>query len=241
MARQLIRRYGGTVSGWTDDEQQQHPQACPPGCGGGGLKRRRSGRDATGAFGDEQMESALEIMRWHALEDVGRSDFAAFGRKLSWQQLAQGCVVRVAGDLVQLAGLRRAVEWSDLLAQRLEARRAASVRTTKETSEAISTLHALGRSLWELDRLRDGRRVADVDGALGRASVVRRRWVDASTLVPSVRPRTAELERLVREATERVVQGAESAGTKAVARRVQAQWAARPAEGRGERVMWDSD
>ena len=97
--------------------------------------------------------------------------------------------------------------------------------------------------LRELERLRDGAHVTDVIGALGRASVVKRRWEAAASLAPSVRPRTPELVRLVREAVGSVLRGQASAGTKAAAQRVQAQWAPRPAapQERGERIAWDSD
>ena len=49
------------------------------------------------------------------------------------------------------------------------------MRTTNETQQAIGTLHALGVCLREFERLRDGAHVADVIGALGRASVVCRK------------------------------------------------------------------
>ena len=85
--------------------------------------------------------------------------------------------------------------------------------------------------------------MADVIGALGRASVVKRRWEAAAALAPSVRPRTPELVRLVREAVGSVLRGQASAGTKAAAQRVEAQWAPRPVppQERGERIAWDSD
>ena len=62
-----------------------------------------------------------------------------------------------------------------------------------------------------------------------------------------MRPRTSELVRLVREAMGSVLRGQASAGTKAAAQRLQAQWEPRPAapsapsEERGERIAWDSD
>ena len=72
-------------------------------------------------------------------------------------------------------------------------------------------------------------------------SVVRRRWEAVGALAPSVCRRTPSLERLVQDAVGSVLRGQASAGTKAAAQRLQAQWAPRPAEGRGERVVWDSD
>ena len=196
------------------------------------------------AFTDGEMAAALELMSRQTSQELEGADFTPFGRKLSWQhQLAQGCVVRLAADLLQLRGVAQAAEWADLLHHRLEARRAASVRTTNETQQAIDTLHALGVCLRELERLRDGAHVADVIGALGRASVVKRRWEAAAALAPSVRPRTSELVRLLREAVGSVLRGQASAGTKAAAQRLQAQWAPRPAapQERGERIAWDSD
>ena len=167
-----------------------------------------------GAFDDAEVAAALETMSRQTSQELDGADFAPFGRKLSWQQLAQGCVVRLASDLLQLRDVQRAAEWADLLHHRLQARRAASVRTTTETQEAIDTLYALGVCLRELVRLRDGAHVADTVGALGRASVVRGRYDAASSLVPSVRPRSSELERLVRGAADAVLRGQASDGTK---------------------------
>ena len=72
---------------------------CPPGCKPV-KKRKRRDREPMGAFTDAEMAAALEIMSRQTSQALEGADFAPFGRKLSWQQLAQGCVVRVAADLL---------------------------------------------------------------------------------------------------------------------------------------------
>ena len=242
LTERLMRYRSSDESSATEEHEPEPRVVCPPGCKPV-KKRKRRDREPMDAFTDGEMAAALEITSRQTSQELEGADFTPFGRKLSWQQLAQGCVVRLAADLLQLRGVAQAAEWADLLHHRLEARRAASVRTTNETQQAIDTLHALGVCLRELERLRDGAHVADVIGALGRASVVKRRWEAAAALAPSVRPRTPELVRLVREAVGSVLRGQASPGTKAAAQRVEAQWAPRPAppQERGERIAWDSD
>ena len=85
------------------------------------------------------MAAALELISRQTSQALEGADFTPFGRKLSWQQLAQGCVVRLAADLLQLRDVAQAAEWADLLYHRLETRRAASVRTTNERRSRPST------------------------------------------------------------------------------------------------------
>ena len=175
LTKRLMRYRSSDESSATEEHDPEPRVVCPPGCKPV-KKRKRRDREPMGAFTDAEMAAALELMSRQTSQALEGADFTPFGRKLSWQQLAQGCVVRLAADLLQLRGVSQAAEWADLLHHRLEARRAASVRTTNETQQAIYMLHALGVCLRELERLRDGAHVADVIGALGRASVVKRRW-----------------------------------------------------------------
>ena len=240
----LLSTYRGSTRSESSDEQDENDPAalvCPPGCRP--VRKRKRRDDPIGAFSDSEMSAALSAMSLQKSQDLEHADFAPFGRKLSWQQLAQGCISRLASDLLQLHDVPRAAEWADLLHHSLEARRSASVRTTTQTQDAIHTLFSMGVRVSPVERLRDGACVADTIGALGRASVVKRRWEAAAALAPIVRPRTSSLVRLVRDAAGSVLRGSASAGTKVAAQRLQNQWASRPSPSpsQGERVVWDSD
>ena len=160
LTERLMRYRSSDESSATEEHEPEPRVVCPPGCKPV-KKRKRRDREPMGAFTDAEMAAALEIMSRQTSQALEGADFTPFGRKLSWQQLAQGCVVRLAADLLQLWGVAQAAEWADLLHHRLEARRAASVRTTNETQQAIDTLHAMGVCLRELERLRDGVPVAE--------------------------------------------------------------------------------
>ena len=73
--------------------------------------------------------------------------------------------------------------------------------------------------------------VRDVDGALGRLSVIMRRWRAVQSLAPHATPRTDDLVRMVKSAVDIVLASNVTESTKAQARRLWSQWcpAARPA------------
>ena len=194
------------------------------------------------AFSDEQLASALELMQTNDMKELrARGDFRAFGKRLTWVKLADGCIARLATDLLELRGVRSVREDADLLRRRLETRRAAGVRTPMCTQSAISTLHGVAVSVRELEILSGGGRVADLDGALGRLTVVLPGWRALMQLAPRARARTDEVSRMAKSAIDAVKHSRASEGTKAFAQRLQAQWCAVPRPERGERVEWDSD
>ena len=89
--------------------------------------------------------------------------------------------------------------------------------------------------------LRDGVMVPDVQKTLGRATGLRGRFLEElSPLNPDIRPRTNELEAVIKSAFEAVLRANVSEGAKALARRTMAQWT-KCSEPRGERITWDSD
>ena len=54
-------------------------------------------------YDNEQIEAALELLGVNSLHDLSRQNFSAFGKKQSWIQLANGCIARLAADLLSLA------------------------------------------------------------------------------------------------------------------------------------------
>ena len=196
------------------------------------------------AFNDEQVASALELMQTNDLTELKRrGDFRAFGKRLTWVKLADGCIARLATDLLELRDVKSVREDADLLRRRLETRRASGVRTPACTQSAISTVHAVAVTVRELEILSGGGEVPDLDGALGRLTVVMPRWRALLQLAPRARARTDELARMVAAVIDKVKHSRASEGTKAFAQRLHAQWCAvpRPAAERGEKVQWDSD
>ena len=187
------------------------------------------------------MDAALDLMRTNGLNALKREDFSAFGRRLSWVKLADGVVERLATDLLELEDVRGVKERADLLRRRLEARREVQgIRTPSRTQTAILDLHAASVVVDDLHTLSGGDLVRDVDGALGRLSVIMRRWRAVSSLAPHARARTDDIARMVRAAIDTVMRSKVPEGTKAHARRVWAQWCpSRPLQ--GTPVQWDSD
>ena len=180
-------------------------------------------------------------MQINGLTELERADFSAFeGKKLSWAHLAKGCVARISSQLLHLSSLREASENADLLHHRLESRRAQSVRTNETANSILAVYHA-ARSLNELNQMANGTLPHDIDGSISRCTVVRRRFLALTPYAPDIRPRTVDLERLVKSALETVLKSTLSEGTKAMARRALNQWTVCEDSQRGERVCWDSD
>jgi hypothetical protein len=214
-------------------ESVSESEGCPPGCK---PKRKRE----TSTFTASQVDAALDLMSTNSLSELDKADFSAFGKKLSWAHLANGCVQRLAGDALQMRDLRAVSERAALLHNRLEVRRSLKIRTTQPTQNAIETLYAVTQSMSELYRLRDGLSVPDVQNAIGRAMVLKRRFLHLTEHNTDVRPRTNELEALVKSAIEAVLRADVSEGTKSFARRSLQQWTA-CSQPQGERVAFDSD
>ena len=130
-----------------------------------------------------------------------------------------------------------------LLHARLEARRALGVRTPRDTQQAIGLVHKASETLCELQSLRDGDGLRDLDGAIGRASVMRQRWKLLAALAPGVAAQTSRMESLLRSGLEAVATRRDALeGSKALARRALLGVAGRGPEGgaaQGERVAWD--
>ena len=239
LARQLaMYRSGNTTD--TDESRTDSTEfedaVCPPGC-----KPAKRKRDTPSTFSVAQVDTALDLMTINGLSELERADFTVFGRKLSWAHLAQGCLRRLAADTLQMSRDLRAVsERADLLHNRLNARRSQKIRTPQNIQDGIDSLYAVTQTIRELLRLRDGVMVADVQKTLGRATGLRRRFLELSPLNPDIRPRTNDLEALIKSAFEAVLRANVSEGTKALARRNMAQWT-KCSEPRGERITWDSD
>ena len=237
LVRRLVTYRSSDVS---EDEEEITPQwECPPGC----KPTRKRQRDAGQAvFSTEQVDAAIELMTINGLTELERADFSAFdNKKMSWAALAKKCATRLAGDVLQLRDINAVSERVDLLHHRSDVRRAQGVRTTNDTQQAIDGLYATSKGLKEVSKLSSGTLIQDVDGALGRAMVLRRRFATLASLAPDIRPRLVELERIVKKAIETVLRAPVSDGTKAVAKRALNQWTACDPEPEGERVSWDSD
>lgn len=193
-------------------------------------------------FSEAQVDAALDLLQTNELNALKRGDFSAFGKQVSWVKLADGVVERLATDLLELKGVQDVKERADLLRRRLEARRATKgARTPSRTQAAILVLHAASVGVHDLETLSGGSLVRDVDGALGRLSVIMRSWRDVASLAPHTTPRTEDVVRMVKSAIDTVLQSNVSEGTKAHARRVWAQWCPAPRSAQGTRVQWDSD
>lgn len=200
-------------------------------------------RAVTKPYTDEQLEVALDLMTYNSLAELGRQHFSVFGRKQSWVQLANGCIQRLATDLLLLTGIRETAERCDLLYNRLETRREAKVRTPNETQNSIQTLNLLRVCLRDLYSLSTGRKVVDVERAVGRAQMVMNTWRSVASLVPTVNPNTDALIDMLKSAMENVIQddSALDSSVKAVARRVLLQFSGGVVKAPGEQVSWDSD
>ena len=156
-----------------------------------------------GGAGGRGARSRLQTKELNALK---RGDFNAFGKQVSWVKLADGVVERLATDLLELKGVQDVKERADLLRRRLEARRATKgARTPSRTQAAILVLHAASVGVHDLETLSGGSLVRDVDGALGRLSVIMRSWRDVASLAPHTTPRTEDVVRMVKSAIDTVL------------------------------------
>ena len=125
---------------------------------------------------------------------------------------------------------------------RLETRREAKVRTPNETQNSIHTLNLLRVCLRDLYNLSIGRKVGDLERAVGKVQMVMNTWKSVSSLVPAGSPRTDALIEMVKLGMENVVQdGSASDSVKAVARRVVVQFSVSGVKVPGEQVSWDID
>ena len=140
-------------------------------------------RGITKLYSDEQLETALDLMMYNSLAELGKQDFSVFGKKQSWVQLATGCVQRLAADLLLLTDIRTTIKRCDLLHNRFETRRAAKIRTPNQTQSNIQTLNLLRTYLRDIHHLSTGRDVLDIERAIGRAQTVMNTWRSASSLV----------------------------------------------------------
>ena len=241
LARRLTHYRSGNSSD-TDqsrtDSTEFEQEQCPPGC-----KPEKRKRSTPQTFTVSQVDAALDLMSINGLSDLERADFSAIGRKMSWAHLAEGALRRLAGDVLQMKDLRAVSERADLLHHRLETRRSQKIRTTQSTQDAIDLLYSVTQVLRDLLTLREGVMTSDVQRAIGRATGLRSRFLQLSALTPDIRPRTNELEALVKSAFEGVLKANVSEGTETLARKSLQQWSQCLArsEPRGERVTWDSD
>ena len=163
-------------------------------------------------------------------------------KKQSWVQLANGCVQKLATDLLLLTDIRETIERCDLLYNRLETRREAKVRTPNETQNSIHTLNLLRVCLRDLYNLSTGRKVGDLERAVGKVQMAMNTWRSVSSLVPTLSPRTDALIEMVKSGMENVMQdGRAGDSVKGVARRVLVQFSGSVVKVPGEQVSWDSD
>ena len=237
--RELISRYRSSDSdsieqiGGLEGPVPPSPMNAPP-------------KKAAHLYDDEQLEDALELLSINSLPELSRQDFSSFGKKQSWIQLATGCTQRLATDLLRLNSIGEVAERVDLLHNRLEARKAARIRTPNEAQKDIANLYATSRALRDLHRLGTGGAV-DVEFVIGRAQSIMGSWRAVTAIAPNVDARTYEMGAIVRSALHRVLTGASSDRVKDMARRALLQWGeAAPSAStamvrRGEKIDWDSD
>ena len=196
----------------------------------------------TRLYTDEQLETSLSLLSVNSLVELGRKDFSCFKKKQSWIQLAQGCIQRLSSDLLLLRDVGETTERCSLLHHRLETRKAAKVRTPSEAQNSITTLYSASISVREMWKLSCGKRVRDMEGAVGRAQVVMGRWRTVMSLAPTVTPKTEEMIAMVKLAMNNVTRDSGSNElVKSIARRVLLQFSGSVAKVPGEQVSWDSD
>ena len=149
--------------------------------------------------------------------------------------------VTYQSKLHDLTDIRETIERCDLLHNRLETRRAAKIRTPNETQSNIQTLNLLRTCLRDIHNLSTGRDVLDIERAIGRAQTVMNTWRSASSLVPTVNPRTDALLEMVKLAMANVLNGSARDHIKSAAHRVRLQFSGGGVKAPGEQVSWDSD
>ena len=121
---------------------------------------------------------------------------------MSWQELAQSCILFLATHLLQLQSIQETKERADLLLHRLHARRSQGVRTTLPTQSAVELIHHVSSMMTEIAKMKSGELVSDIDASLARASVLKTRFLSLRQLAPGVKPRIEELTRVVKDAIE---------------------------------------
>ena len=105
LARRLTNYRSGNSSDTdesrTDSTEFEHEvQECPPGC-----KPAKRKRITPQTFTVAQVDAALDLMTINGLSELERADFSAIGRKMSWAHLAEGCLRRLGGDVLQMKDL----------------------------------------------------------------------------------------------------------------------------------------
>ena len=120
--------------------------------------------------------AALDLLANQTAADLAQADFSAFKGKLSWQELAQGVLESLAQSLLELEDVPETAERALLLWHRLEARRDAGVRTTRETQDAIELMRRTSGCVASLSALRNGVAVRDVQASIRCASSILSLW-----------------------------------------------------------------
>ena len=181
---------------WSDDDDMR-PTNRPK-------RRDRRRSRAPNSFTSVQLLSALDLLSNQTAHDLSNADFSAFKAKLSWQELAQGVIQSLARSLLELEDVPETASRSNLLWRRLEARRDAGVRTTRETQDAIELVRRTASCVSSLSALRNGAAVRDLHSSIRCASSILSLWHRLASLVPHVSPRTTALHRLMRSGLEAV-------------------------------------
>ena len=197
-------------------------------------------------YTDEQVEIALDLLSINSLADLGRQNFSSFGKKQSWIQLANGCIGRLATDLLMLEDVGETAERCILLHHRLESRRAARIRTPNEAQNAIQNLYTCSKTVRDVWLLSVGRKVADVERTVGKVQSLMPTWRAVSALAAMATPETERLVAIVRKALSNVLQSKEvNEHVKNMARRSLLQWGGGPKASTtmvtGTKVSFDSD
>lgn len=242
LGREVIHKH--TYRGSSDEESDSIEQI-------GGLIPASAGETASTPhtkrskhrFNDAQVEAALELLSINGLSELSQQDFSDFGKKLSWIQLSQGCVARLACDILALNNIGETAERCALLYHRLENRKAARVRTPNEAQRSIQDLYNASVSINDVWRLSQGKRVGDVERAVGKTQSLMASWRAVLSLFPTT-PDTERLVSIVREALSNVMKDANMReGTRDMARRALLQWSGSPraTATAGRQVNFDSD
>jgi hypothetical protein len=93
-----------------------------------------------------------------------------------------------------------------------------------------------------LYNLSTGRKVGDLERAVGKVQMVMNTWRSVSSLVPTVSPGTDALIEMMKSGMKNVMQdGRAGDSVKGVARRVLVQFSGSVVKVPGEQVSWDSD
>jgi hypothetical protein len=179
-----------------DAPARKHPpaqaSAAAPAC-----KREPHSTSTATVYTDSQLSKALGLLATSSLNELGRQDFSVFGSKQSWIQLAEGCILRLAHDILLLVDIHATADRCRLLYRRLELRRAARARTPTEAQSAIRLLFSASASIKAVWALSRGEVVDDVEGALKGAKLIMLPWCGVADLAQAVTPKTQELREMV--------------------------------------------